>query len=225
MALELVTATNPATIVLSGVMLVLSGIIGIISTIGNIMAINDLKQKKEDLIAYFKPGGEFEQAQYKLKDSAIQVTKNLYMLIVNGKNLLKMLSMRVTLIQLESSELDYGAALRALQADPFDPGFEQLVLDTYLKLVEVENDKSIGVGPKISRMYTILDHMMKVQDIPKKLDEFTSIMSKFTKGSSIATKIDQEYEFMHKLNESRLAFAKRFEMRSGKTGEDLTHYD
>lgn len=57
LVIEAVTATNPATIVFSGVMLVLTGILGIISTIGNIMAINDLKKKKEDLIEYFKPGG------------------------------------------------------------------------------------------------------------------------------------------------------------------------
>jgi len=38
-------------------MLVLSGILGIFTTIGNIMAINDLKAKKEDLLNYFKPGG------------------------------------------------------------------------------------------------------------------------------------------------------------------------
>jgi hypothetical protein len=39
MAIELAAATNPATIVISGIMLVLSGILGIFSTINNIMAI------------------------------------------------------------------------------------------------------------------------------------------------------------------------------------------
>ena len=57
MALELATATNPATAILSGVMAVLSGIIGIFTMVGNIMAIGELKNKKEELINYFKPGG------------------------------------------------------------------------------------------------------------------------------------------------------------------------
>ena len=123
------------------------------------------------------------------------------MLILNGKNLLKTLSMRIMLLQLEgSSDIDYGSYLRSLQADPFDPGFEKLVLDTYMKLVDVNNDKSIGINAQISRMFTILDYMMKVQDIPKKLQDFTKILSSFTQGSDIATKIDKEYQFMHMLS-------------------------
>jgi len=50
-------------------------------------------------------------------------------------------------------------------------------------------------------------------------------LSHFTKGSSVAVKIDAEYKYLHALNDSRLAFAKKFEMRNGKKGEDLTHYD
>ncbi len=57
MAVQIATATNPATIVISGIMLVLSGILGIFSTITNIMAIGELKKKKEELIEYFKAGG------------------------------------------------------------------------------------------------------------------------------------------------------------------------
>lgn len=169
MAIELLGATNPATAVLSGVMLVLSGILGIFTMVGNIMAIGELKGKKEELINYFKPGGEFEQAQIKLKDSAIEVTRNLYLLIVNGKNLLKMLSMRLVLIQMEGSDLDYGSYLQALQADPFDHGFEQLVLDTYLGLITIRDDKNLSLGAQITRMYRILDEMMKAQNIEKKL--------------------------------------------------------
>jgi len=142
--IEIATATNPATIVLSGVMALLSGILSIFSTVQNIMAINELKKKKEDLIEYFKPGGKFEEAQRKLKDSAIDVTQNLYLLIFNGKNLLKTLSVRIMLIQLEGkTDIDYGKYLRILQEDYFDPGFEKLVFDTYTNLIDVNNDPQL----------------------------------------------------------------------------------
>lgn len=57
--IELLAATNPATIVLSGIMFFLNGILGLFTMISNIMAIKEVKKKKEELIEYFKPGGEF----------------------------------------------------------------------------------------------------------------------------------------------------------------------
>jgi hypothetical protein len=190
---ELACATNPATIVFSAVTLVLNGIIGIFSTITNIIAIGKLNQTKEDLIRYFAPGGEFERAQIKLKESAIQVTKNLYLLIVNGKNLLKMLSARILLIQLQgSTELDYGSFLTALQEDPFDIGFEKSVINSYMNLVQIGHDK-ISLPSQINKMYTVLSAMMKAHDIEQKLRQFTSILRKFTADQPIATIIEREY--------------------------------
>lgn len=37
--------------------------------------------------------------------------------------------------------------------------------------------------------------------------------------------MEKTYDFIHKINESRLAFAKRFEVRSGREKDYLVGYD
>lgn len=54
---EFALATNPVTIVISGVMIVLDLILNIFSTVMNIMAIGKLKSTRNELIEYFKAGG------------------------------------------------------------------------------------------------------------------------------------------------------------------------
>lgn len=106
--------------------------------------------------------------------------------------------------------MDYGASLRALQGDPFDYGFEKLILDTYLNFIEINKNKNLGLNAQISRIYTILESVMNSQNIQKKLQDFTKIISQFTEDTEIAKKIDAQYKLIHELNTQRLAFAKKF---------------
>jgi len=46
MAIEVVLATNPATIAVSAIMYALTQVISIINIVGNIIAINDLEKKQ-----------------------------------------------------------------------------------------------------------------------------------------------------------------------------------
>jgi membrane-bound ClpP family serine protease len=61
MVVEIACATNPATIAISGILMVLSSILSIFSLVNNIKEIKELEKKKKKLEDYFKKGGQFDK--------------------------------------------------------------------------------------------------------------------------------------------------------------------
>lgn len=51
--------TNPITIAVSALMIIIDAILNIINIHRNIKTIEELKKKKEEVLEYYKPGGQF----------------------------------------------------------------------------------------------------------------------------------------------------------------------
>lgn len=55
--IEIMCATNPVTIAISGILMIISSILELFALMKNLKLIEDLKKKKAELELYYKPGG------------------------------------------------------------------------------------------------------------------------------------------------------------------------
>lgn len=138
---EIMCATNPATIAISGIMLVLNSILSIFSLINNIKEIEELKKKRGELEEYYKPGGQFEQDKRSVTTLAFQVVENFYMVVVNFRSMVNELSININLLSLSknSKQLNYKYYLDLLRSNPFDDQFEEYCLQAYKNFISIQN--------------------------------------------------------------------------------------
>ncbi len=96
--------------------------------------------------------------------------KNLYIMVANGKNMLKMIGVRIAVFEIENTTaMDYTAYHAALQQDPFSASFQNSIYDSYTSINNTVNDKSLSLSSQISRIYTILKNLLDLQQVDKKL--------------------------------------------------------
>ena len=93
-------ATNPATIAISGILLIVDFVFNVITVINNIKTIEELKKKKAELEEFFKKGGEYEQQVNAMADLSFQVMEGFYAFTVNFKSLINELAANVNLLSL-----------------------------------------------------------------------------------------------------------------------------
>lgn len=84
--IELVCATNPTTIAVSGIMLVLNSLLGIFSIISNIKEINKL-EKQLNKLEDFYCGGQFAQDCTTICTLSFQLAQNFYFFVVAFRSL------------------------------------------------------------------------------------------------------------------------------------------
>jgi hypothetical protein len=90
--------------------------------------------------------------------------KNLYLLVVNEKSLLKMLDARISLFDMDVPiSQDYRIYHQLLQEDPFSLGFEERVFDTYTSMLAITNDNTLKISSQIKRIYTLLQDLIEGQ--------------------------------------------------------------
>lgn len=124
--IQIMCATNPATIAISGILLVINYVFSVITLITNIKTIEELKKQKAELEEYFKKGGEFEQQVNAMADLSFQMMENFYIFVVNFKSLVNELAVNINLLSLSenSTGLNYQYYIDLLKKNPFNQAFE-----------------------------------------------------------------------------------------------------
>ena len=124
--IQIMCATNPATIAISGILLVINYVFSVITLITNIKTIEELKKQKAELEEYFKKGGEFEQQVNAMADLSFQMMENFYIFVVNFKSLVNELAVNINLLSLSenSTGLNYRYYIDLLKKNPFNQAFE-----------------------------------------------------------------------------------------------------
>jgi hypothetical protein len=123
--IQFMCATNPATIAISGILLIVDFVFSVIAIINNIKTIEELKKKKAELEEFFKKGGEYEQQVNAMADLSFQVIEGFYVFTVNFKSLINELAANVNLLSLtetpeNSTGLNYQYYLDLLRKNPFN---------------------------------------------------------------------------------------------------------
>ena len=118
-------ATNPITIAVSALMILIDAILNVINIHKNIKTIDELKKKKEEILEYYKPGGQFEQDLQKICDLTLQIIENFYMFIITYRSIINELAINLNLLILSdvAKEQRYGAHLILLQDSIADEEF------------------------------------------------------------------------------------------------------
>lgn len=139
--IEIMCATNPATIAVSAVMLLLNGILGIFSLINNVKEIHELEDKKGQLQEYFRPGGQFEKDKSSMVTLTFQVVENFYIFVLNYTSMLNELMINIQLLSLSGKlyYINYYKWVSLAGMNPFDASFQAKCLQTYNNLVAIQN--------------------------------------------------------------------------------------
>lgn len=106
--IQLMCATNPATIVVSAILVVLDFVLSIFTLVNNIKTIQQLEQQKAELEERFKKGGKFDRQVTSMADLSFQMMENFYMFTVNFKSLMNQLAANINFISLSDPDNSTG---------------------------------------------------------------------------------------------------------------------
>lgn len=122
----LLCATNPVTIAITAVLLVIESVFSIMKLIGNLKKIEELTKIKNDLEEYYKPGGEFDKQCKMLNDLSVQLTENFYVFVVNFRSMIFELDANINLLTHydNQNDLNYQEYIDLLKKNPFDSVLE-----------------------------------------------------------------------------------------------------